>query len=74
MKVKLNLVTISDCHGLTRALANYLNKEVYLEDGNKQRVHAVSLLGALCSLEWNEVYLCSDEELPFHLYSQWMTE
>ena len=74
MRVKLNLITVSDCYGLVNSIKGRENEEIYLEDGNKQRVHAKSLLGALCSLEWDEVYLYSENDLPSHLYSQWMAE
>ena len=73
MKVKLNLITVSDCQTLVNDLSKR-QEEIYFEDGKKQRVRASSLLGALCSLEWDEVYLCCDTEIPYHLYSKYAQE
>ena len=60
MRVRLRLDTMSDINGFVKTALSVPEK-VTLEDNEGNRVSAKSLLGALYSLEWNEIY-CSCEK------------
>jgi hypothetical protein len=54
MRVKVELVTNKDAVEFVN-IATQISEPVYLVDENF-RVSAKSLLGALCSMEWNELW------------------
>lgn len=61
MKVKIDLETMSD---VTRfvAITSQVGVPVYLTSDNF-RVSAKSLLGALCSMEWDDVWCECEEDI-----------
>lgn len=61
MKVKINLETMSD---VTRfvAITTQVGSPVYLTSDHF-RVSAKSLLGALCSMEWDNVWCECEEDI-----------
>ena len=61
MKVKIDLETMSD---VTRfvAITTQVGAPVYLTSDNF-RVSAKSLLGALCSMEWDDVWCECEEDI-----------
>lgn len=68
-RYKINLVGLNDCKGLVEAL-DIANKKAILTDGNNYYVSAKSLLGALASLEWDSLYIESEEDI-YNIIEQW---
>lgn len=62
MKVKVRLDTISDIKGFVKAV-NGIEGEVHLTDGNNLTVSAKSILGAMYTIEWSEVYCTCDKDI-----------
>lgn len=63
MRVKLNLVTRKDISEFLEAI-HQIDKEVYLVSGNGNlKVSGHSLLGALYTLEWNDVYCVCEKDI-----------
>lgn len=62
MHARINLVTQSDVIGFVAA-CTAVDAPIHLTDGNNLRVSAKSLLGALYTLEWNEVYCDCDADI-----------
>jgi hypothetical protein len=54
MRAKIELVTMEDANTMVK-IASQIEEPVYLVSGDF-RVSAKSLLGALCSMEWNELW------------------
>ena len=69
-KMKVNLVTMKDCTGFVEAVSR-VNGRVVLEDGNGFRVNGKSLLGALAAVEWENLWVVSDEDIYFAI-SEWV--
>lgn len=61
MRMKIRIDTASEAVKLTN-LAQCLNGEITITDSNGMRVSAKSLLGALYSLEFEEIWLESDND------------
>ncbi len=61
-RFKIRLDTMSDVNKLV-SVAQQCHCDVYLTDGKGFRVSGKSVLGALYTMEWNEVYLESEAEL-----------
>ena len=62
MRARINLVTFSDVKKFVEAVT-LLDEEVTLIDSVKHCVNGKSLLGAIYSLEWNEVYCLCDKDI-----------
>lgn len=62
MRVKIRLDTMNDINSFVKAALSVPEK-VILEDNEGNRVSAKSLLGALYSLEWNEIYCYCDKDI-----------
>ena len=61
MIVKLRLYNYSDVKEFVD-IANRIDSIIYLEDGNGLRVNAKSVLGALYTMEYNNIYcVCADD-------------
>ena len=54
-KVRIRLETFSDVQNFVNKAAS-ANAEILLTDGNKFCVSGKSLLGAMCSIEWDKIY------------------
>lgn len=65
-RTKIRLDTMSDVNKFISAMSN-LNEKVWLEDGEGCRVSATSLLGAIYSLEWDNIYCYSEKDISGHL-------
>lgn len=61
-KTKINLVTMSDIRKFTEIISS-LKGEIKLVDGRNYTINAKSILGCLAALEWNEMYVLSDEDI-----------
>lgn len=61
MKVKVNLDTFSACQKFVDICSKH-DADIHLTDGNHYRVSAKSLLGAMASFDWTEVWVESDTD------------
>lgn len=62
MKAKIRLDTLSNIRDFVNAVST-IGDEVYLTDGNDFTVSAKSILGAMYTIEWNEVYCTCDKDI-----------
>jgi hypothetical protein len=62
MKVKVRLDTLSDIKDFVSAVSS-IATEVHLTDGNNLTVSAKSILGAMYTMEWNEVYCTCKKDI-----------
>lgn len=69
-KFKINLVTLADCNDIVAKISAN-NKNAVLTDGNKYCVSAKSFLGAVLTMEWNQVFIESDDEI-FSCIRKWV--
>lgn len=65
-RTKIRLDTLSSVNRFVEVMEQ-LNVPVWLEDGDGCRVSAKSLLGALYSLEWENVYCYCEKDINVHL-------
>jgi hypothetical protein len=66
MRVKIVLETLSDVKEFVDIMSNVKSRAVLVDKDRNFVVNAKSLLGAMYSVEWDEVWLESDEDI----YSQ----
>lgn len=69
-KFKIELVGLEDCKLLVDNIEKS-GKSAVLTDGNNYCVSAKSLLGALASLEWDELYIQSKDDIYYEV-KQWI--
>ena len=63
MRVKINLDTMTDINDFVKIMAGY-DGNVYLTDKDRAFVvSAKSMLGAIYSMEWGEVWCESDKDI-----------
>ena len=62
MKVKVRLDTTSDIKGFVNAVSGIAG-EVHLTDGNNLTVSAKSILGAMYTMEWSEIYCTCERDI-----------
>lgn len=62
MRVKIRLDKMADINKFVN-ICSAERENIYLTDGNNYTVSAKSILGALCSLEWNELWCVSDIDI-----------
>lgn len=70
MRVKIRLDTMSDIQSFV-ATTTAIPEKVSLEDNNGNRVCAKSLLGAIYTMEWDEIYCYCDRDISGHL-AKWI--
>lgn len=70
IKYRIELVGLNDCKNFVEAVEKS-GKTVKLTDGNDYCVSAKSLLGALAALEWDSLYVESDEDI-YTTIQQWV--
>ena len=58
-KVRVNLITETDICDFVN-IANTIKQDVSLKDNEGHCVNAKSLLGCMYSVEFNDMYVCSD--------------
>ena len=64
MRVQVNLVTGKDVNEFVQVVSTLGDDvEVLLTDANKFCVSAKSLLGAICTIDWTEVYCICDKDI-----------
>lgn len=69
-RYKIELVGLTDCKELTENI-EMSGKTAFLTDGNNYRVSAKSLLGAVASLEWDSLYVESNDDI-FYEIKKWI--
>lgn len=62
MRQKIRLDTMRDIHKFVEVVSR-VDCEVFLEDNTGYKVSARSLLGALLSVEWEEVYVHCEKDI-----------
>lgn len=62
MKAKINIDTLSKISSFVE-ICSKLDCKVDLVDGNGYRVSAKSLMGAVATMDWNEVYAESEADI-----------
>ena len=70
-RYKINLETTREAARLAN-IAEQLDMKVTLTDGAGMRVNAKSVVGAIYTLEFNEIWLESDAEIPYHIFSEFI--
>lgn len=62
MKVKINIDTLSKIHTFVD-ICSRINHRISLVDGQRYRVSAKSLIGAVATMDWSEVFVECDEDI-----------
>lgn len=70
MRIKIRLDTMGDIQEFVAA-ATAIPEKVSLEDNSGNRVSAKSLLGAIYTVEWDEIYCLCDRDISGHL-AKWI--
>ena len=68
-RTRIRLETMSDVNKFVSAMSR-VDGKVWLEDDAGNRVSAKSLLGAIYSMEWEEIYCYCEKDICGHLM-QW---
>lgn len=66
MKAKINIDTMSRINKFV-AICSALNCKINLIDGDQYRVSAKSLIGAMATMDWSEVYVECDCDIRSHI-------
>lgn len=73
MRIKINLDTMTDINDFVKAMVSY-GGNVFLTDKDRNFiVSAKSMLGAVYSMEWSEIWCEADEDI-YHLLSRFAAE
>jgi hypothetical protein len=67
MKAKVNLDTMSKINAFV-AVCSRLDCKVDLIDGNGYRVSAKSLVGALATVDWSQVFVECERDIYAYIY------
>lgn len=70
MRVKIHMDTAKDAMGLA-AIASKVNADIFITDAAGLKVSAKSVIGALYSLEFNELWLESDADV-YSIFRDWI--
>lgn len=62
MKAKINIDTLSKINSFV-GICSQLNCRVDLTDGSGYRVSARSLIGAVATMDWSEVFVECDQDI-----------
>lgn len=62
MRVRIRLDTLSDVNNFVSVVSG-VSDTVHLTDGSNLTVSAKSVLGAIYTMEWNEVYCTCDKDI-----------
>ena len=72
MKYKIRLETMSDVNKFVKIATAYPGK-IRLTDGENFTVNGKSLLGAMYTVEWDQIFCESDNEI-YHLIKDFVDE
>lgn len=70
IRYRIELVGLTDCKNFVNKIEKS-GKKAKLTDGNGYCVSAKSLLGALAALEWDELYVESEDSL-YNEIKEWV--
>lgn len=73
MRVKINLDTMSDVQKFVAAVSKYDGKVVLTDAERNYMVSAKSILGAVYTLEWDEIW-CETATDIFHMIDKFMAD
>lgn len=62
MRAKINIDTLSKIYNFV-GICSAVNSKVNLIDGSGYRVSAKSLIGAIATMDWNEVFVECEENI-----------
>lgn len=63
-KVKIELNTLTDIREFVNIVSDpSIEGAITLTDGSNYTVNAKSLLAAMCTVEWSDLYCISDEDI-----------
>lgn len=66
MKAKINIDTVSAINKFVN-ICSTLKCPVHLTDGSQYTVLAKSLLGAIATTDWSEVYVVCEQDIRSHI-------
>lgn len=69
-KLKIDLITMKDCNDFVKVVSS-LKGKIVLENGDGFCVNAKSLLGAMASVEWDNLWVVSEEDI-YSAISKWV--
>lgn len=72
MKYKIRLDTMTDVNNFVKIATQYPGS-IKLTDGENFTVNGKSLLGAMYTVEWDQIYCVSDHEI-YHLIKDFVDE
>lgn len=67
MRQRVRLDTMTDIKGFVDVVSR-VDDMVFLEDNTGFKVSAKSILGAVLSMEWNEVYCCCNKDIAGSIF------
>lgn len=68
MKARINIDTMSDIYTFVE-ICSRLNYTIHLIDGNQYCVSAKSLMGAIATTDWSEVYVVCEHDIRSHIWN-----
>lgn len=71
MRQKLNLVTLSDVQGFVSAASKHDGRVFLTDKDHNFIVNAKSMLGAVYTLEWDEIWCEADGDI-YHLIEKYV--
>jgi hypothetical protein len=66
MRAEVNIDTLSKINTFV-AICSRLNDTIHLVDGKDYRVSAKSLMGAVATMDWNQVFVECDEDIRLYI-------
>lgn len=66
MKAKINIDTLSKIHSFV-SICSKLNYDISLRDGGNYCVSAKSLIGAVATMDWSEVFVECKEDIYLYI-------
>lgn len=67
MKNRIRLDTLTDAYRFVELASTITNTKIYITDGKGLKVSAKSVLGAVYSMEFDELFVESDKDVYSHL-------
>ena len=67
MRARINIDTMSDIQKFVE-ICSLLNYKINLIDGHQYCVSAKSLMGAIATADWSEVYVECDHDIRSHIW------
>ena len=74
MRVKLNLITLTDVKEFVDIMSKRKSKAVLVDKDHDFVVNATSMLGAMYSIEWDEIWLETEDDCCYNDIRKFMAE